>query len=132
MDPDRRSIGGYIFKLGGAAISWSSKCQATVSFSTCKAEYIAQSEAAKEAIWLRRLLTELGYPVDTVALKADNRGAIALGSDPLNHSHSKHIDVRWHFVREKVTEGLIKLEYTSIADMVADSCTKPPVGLKLD
>ena len=131
MDADRRSIGGYIFKLGGAAISWSSKRQATVSLSTCEAEYIAQSEAAKEAIWLRRLLTELGHPIQSVTIKADNRGAIALGANPLNHSRSKHIDVRWHFVREKVAEGLIKLEYIGTADMVADGCTKPLVGNKL-
>ncbi len=131
QDADRRSVGGYVFKLGGAAISWSSKRQATVSLSTCESEYIAQSEAAKEAIWLQRLLKELGYHFYPVTLNADNRGAIALASNPTSYTRSKHIDVRYHFVREKVAEGLINLVYIPTADMIADGCTKPLTGAKL-
>ena len=124
----RRSTGAYIFKLYGGAFSWSSKLQNSVALSSCEAEYMAQTQASKEAIWITRLLGELdlgfGLPGAPVTIKADNQGAIALSEDPKFHSRSKHIDIQWHFVREKVKQGAVRFEYCPTADMAADGLTK--------
>jgi hypothetical protein len=125
-DHDRRSTGGYVFMLFGTIITWSSKRQATVALSSCEAEYIAETEAAKEAIWLRRLLGSLGHTGPTaVKILGDNRGALALAKNPEYHSRTKHIDIRYHFVRQKVREELVELEWTGTASNFADGMTKP-------
>ena len=89
---------------------------------------MAQTQASKEAIWITRLLGELdlgfGLPGAPVTIKADNQGAIALSEDPKFHSRSKHIDIQWHFVREKVKQGAVRFEYCPTADMAADGLTK--------
>jgi hypothetical protein len=123
----RRSTTGFVFNIGSGAISWSSKRQPTVALSTCEAEYMAQTAAAKEAIWLRSLLCELTptneAPYATI-IYADNQGAIALAKDPKFHARTKHIAIRHHFIREKVAEGDIELEYTPTSKQVADGMTK--------
>jgi hypothetical protein len=130
-EADRRSVGGYVFMLAGGAISWSSKRQNTVATSSCEAEYIAASEASKEAIWLQRLLDHFGHKIPQVPLQIDNQSAIQLAKNPMSHARSKHIEVRWHFIREKVEEGLIKVQFVGTNDQVADGLTKPLVGEKL-
>lgn len=130
-DNDRRSTGGYLFMLFGTIITWSSKRQATVALSSCEAEYMAETEAAKEAIWLRRLLNNFEYGHKgsrAVKILGDNRGALALAKNPEFHSRTKHIDIRYHFVRQKVQEGLIDLEWTGTATNLADGMTKPLGG----
>ena len=128
-DNDRKSTGGYLYKLGGAAISWSSKRQNTIALSSCEAEYMAASEAAKEALWMRRLLNELGYAgPQQVIIQADNKSAIALAENPMHHGRTKHIEIRYHFIREKVTEGHIKLSFVPTKDEAADGLTKPLTG----
>jgi hypothetical protein len=125
-DHDRRSTGGYVFMLFGTIITWSSKRQATVALSSCEAEYIAETEAAKEAIWLRRLLVSLGHTGPaTVRILGDNRGALALAKNPEYYSRTKHIDIRYHFVRQKVEEGLVELGWTDTVSNIADGMTKP-------
>ena len=124
----RKSTSGYLFKLGNGAVSWSSKRQPTVALSSCEAEYMAATQCVKEAIWLQGLLREIGYPgrdKDTVQLFGDNMGALALAQNPEYHARSKHIDVQWHFVREKIQEELVALEYLPTEEMVADGLTKP-------
>jgi len=125
----RRSTSGYIFNLGSGAISWSSKRQPTVALSSCEAEYMGQTQATKEAIWLRRLLVELqamekDEPLATPIL-ADNQGAIALASNPYNHARTKHIDIQWHFVREAQEAGSVNFQYTPTDKQIADGLTKP-------
>jgi hypothetical protein len=125
----RRSTSGYVFHLGSGAISWSSKRQPTVALSSCESEYFGQTQAAKEAIWLRRFLQEVcedkfGGSVPTVIF-CDNQGAIALAKNPTNHARSKHIDTQTHWVREKVESGEIELQYISTKSQVADGLTKP-------
>ncbi len=128
-DNDRKSTGGYLYKLGGAAISWSSKRQNTIALSSCEAEYMAASEAAKEALWMRRLLNEFGYGgPQQVTIQADNQSAIALAENPMHHGRTKHIEIRYHFIREKVTEGLIKLAFVPTGEEAADGLTKPLAG----
>ncbi|KAF0639715.1 hypothetical protein FPSE5266_01344 [Fusarium pseudograminearum] len=125
----RRSTGGYIFNLGSGAISWSSKRQPTVALSSCEAEYMAQTQATKEAIWLRQLFHELMAPsnikLGATIIFGDNQGAIAMAKNPTQHAKSKHIGIQHHFVREQVTLGHVELKYISTKQQVADGLTKP-------
>jgi hypothetical protein len=122
---DRKSTSGYVFKLAGGAISWSSKKQTSVAMSSTEAEYIAAAHAAKEAVWLRRLLTELGQPtLHPTLLHIDNQSAIAITRNPEFHDRTKHIEVRYHFLRHQHTQGEIDLVYKPTGEQVADALTK--------
>jgi len=108
----RRSTTGYVFKLVSGAITWGSLRQITVSLSTTEAEYIATCEAVKEALWLKQLLRDSGCQCDkAIVIKVDNQSAIKLIRNPEFHKRSKHIDIRYHFVREKYSSGDIEIEY---------------------
>lgn len=122
---NRRSTTGYVFILHGGAITWSSRQQPTVAASTTEAEYMAAAAATKEALWLRKLLTDLGHTTDTIAICADNQSAIKLLKNPIFSPRSKHIDVIWHFARERVARKEITFTYTKTDHMVADALTKP-------
>jgi hypothetical protein len=122
----RRSVSGYCFSLGAGAISWRSKRQACVAQSTCEAEYVAASAAAKEAVWLRQLLSEIGYPQEQPTLiRGDNQGALELIKSQRHHEQAKHIDVRYHYVREEHKKGTIRFDYVRLHNNVADLFTKP-------
>jgi hypothetical protein len=123
----RRSTSGCAILLGDNCISWRSKRQPSVALSTCEAEYMALCESVKEVIWLRMLLDELGLPqVNPSKILEDNQGCIKLAENPVVHGRSKHIDVRYHFIRERVRKVRdVVLEYCSTNDMVADILTKP-------
>jgi hypothetical protein len=121
----RRSTTGYAFCLFGGAISWNSRLQPTVAVSTVEAEYMSAAAAVKEALWLGRLLAELGVSVQPLRVYCDNQGAIKLLKHPIASQRSKHIDVLYHFAREKVMSGEVEFVYISTADMVADIFTKP-------
>ena len=121
----RRSTSGYIFKIADGVVSWRSKKQSTVAKSTTEAEYVALSQATQEAIWLRRLLSDLGCKADGPTLiKEDNQGAIQIARNPKFHNRTKHIDMTFHFIREKMASKDIKVEYCSTHDMIADIMTK--------
>jgi hypothetical protein len=121
----RRSTTGYLFKLGGAAISWCSRRQKSVALSSCEAEYMSACEATKEACWEKNLVEELGFQHGSIPVMIDNQSAIALIQNPVFHSRTKHIGVRHHFVREKVQDGSVKFTYCPTEAMIADSLTKP-------
>lgn len=125
-DPnDRRSVSGYVFLLAGGPISWKSKAQSSVALSSCEAEYMAAASAAQEAVHLRRLLSSIGQPMQgATTMMEDNQGCIDLARNPVHHSRSKHIDLRAHFIREKVAEGVIELKYVPTAEQLADILTK--------
>ncbi|PRW61567.1 Retrovirus-related Pol poly from transposon TNT 1-94 isoform B [Chlorella sorokiniana] len=127
----RRSTTGYVFMLGGGAISWSSRLQPTVAASTTEAEYMAAAYAIKEGLWLRTLLSDLGMRLDTITINADNQGAIKLLKNPVFSMRSKHIDVIYHFARERVTRKDISFKYIPTTKMVADALTKPLPAAKL-
>ena len=115
-----------MFLLAKGAVSWLSKKQATVALSTTEAEYVALSTATQEAIWLRRLLTDLGKPLEEpIVINEDNQGAITMAKNPVGHARTKHIDKRYHFVREGVQNGTIILKYVATDEMIADILTKP-------
>jgi len=120
-----RSTMGYSVHLAGAAISWSSKLQSRVADSTCDAEYMGLSHAAKEVVFIRQLLSELSIslPAPTTLL-GDNQGANAIARNPTHHQRSRHVRIREHFVRDMVRLGDIVITYIATADMVADIFTK--------
>lgn len=128
---DRKSTSGFVFMLAGGAICWSSKKQASVALSSTEAEYIAAAHASKEVVWLRRLLSELGQaPNAPTRLHIDNQSAIAIAKNPEFHDRTKHIDVRYHFLRQKVDSEEILLTYLPTDDQVADVLTKGLVRAK--
>jgi hypothetical protein len=122
----RRSVTAYVFMLGGAAISWGSKLQPTVALSTSEAEYMAASSAVQEAMHLRLLMRSLGYEKQGyTVIYEDNQGAVGLSENPILHKRSKHIDIKYHYVRERVSAGDVKLIYITTEEQLADLLTKP-------
>lgn len=127
---DRKSTSGYVFKLGTGAISWSSKKQPVVTLSTTEAEFIAASSCACQAIWLRRILDKLGHiQMRCTTIFCDNSSTIKLSRNPVMHGRSKHIDVRFHFLRDLSRNEVIKLVHCNSEDQLSDIMTKP---LKLE
>jgi len=125
MMEDRRAVTGYAFLINGGAVSWTSKKQEIVLLSTTESEYIAATHAAKEGLWLRSLISQLfGKTLPTTTLFSDNQSAIALTKDHQYHARTKHIDIRFHFIRWIVEEGKLRLIYCPTEEMVADTLTK--------
>jgi hypothetical protein len=113
--------------LAAGAISWSSKKQPSVALSSTEAEYIAGAHAAKEAIWLKSLVSEIWKDQATnspITLHIDNQSAIAIAKNPEFHDRTKHIEVRHHFLRQQVDSKAIILKYLPTNDQVADVLTK--------
>ena len=127
MGPDvteRKSTSGYTFTVCGGLVSWRSKRQEIVALSSTEAEYIALSLAAQELVWLKPFVKDLGYNQENYVLYEDNQGAIALTKKPENHARTKHIDIRYHFVRDLVQKKEIEVDYCPTTDMLADIMTK--------
>ena len=122
---DRKSTSGYLFTLSGAAISWRSKKQTCVALSTAEAEYIALASAAQEAIWLKQLTNDLkNESSDATTIYEDNQSTICMSKHPQFHGRSKHIAIKYHFIREQVGNNTVELKYCRTNDMVADMLTK--------
>ncbi|KAG7583121.1 GAG-pre-integrase domain [Arabidopsis suecica] len=126
VDPDDgKSTMGHIFYLGGSPISWCSQKQSVVALSSCEAEFMAGTEAAKQAIWLQDLLSEItGKTCEKVTIFIDNQSAIALTRNPVFHGRSKHIHRRYHFIRECVELGQIEVMHIPGDEQKADILTK--------
>ncbi|OAE27396.1 hypothetical protein AXG93_2015s1240 [Marchantia polymorpha subsp. ruderalis] len=118
----RRSMTGYVFTLGGFVISWKATLQPTVTLSTTEAEYMALTEAAKDVIWLKGLVNDLGLHQDQALVYCDSLSAICLTKDHVHHEKTKHIDVRYHFLRN---EKRIQVKKVGTADSPVDMFTKP-------
>jgi hypothetical protein len=128
---DRKSTSGILFYLGTSPVTWVTQKQKVVALSSCEAEYMAGAAAACQGIWLGRLLSELlGVDFETVILKIDNQSAISLCKNPVFHERSKHIEVRYHFIREKVEEGIVAVEHVGTNHQLADILTKPLARVK--
>jgi len=122
---DRKSTSGAVFLLGSNLVTWVSQKQRVVALSSCEAEYIASANAACQGIWLSRLLGELlGTPQLKVRLLVDNKAAIALSKNPVHHDRSKHIDTRYHFIRECVDKGEVDISHVSTNEQLVDILTK--------
>ena len=121
----RKSTTGHVMMLNNGAVAWRSQRQPTVALSTMESEYMALTEATKELLWLRGLLTELGYESENPTdLFTDNQSALALAKNPVSHARAKHIDVRHHFVRDAIQDNVVWVQYIPTEDMTADSLTK--------
>lgn len=121
---DRKSFTGFVYIYGGAPVSWESKKQRTVALSSAEAEYVAMSEACREAVFLKTLLREISGKDATVMLFSDSQSAIQMAQNPVHHQRTKHIDVRCHFIREKLNNKVVSLEYLQTELMTADIFTK--------
>ena len=121
---NRRSTSGYIFTFVGGAISWRSCLQDCTSVSTTEAEYIAASDASKEAIWLSRLLGDLDIIGQIPVLHCDSQSAIALAKNSVFHARTKHIEVMYHFIRDVLADKHIELVKIHIDDNPAHALTK--------
>ena len=123
--PGCRSVTGYVFILAGGAISWQSKKQKTVALSTVEAEYMATTQATKEAIWWRSFLKGLGHDMShPTILHSDSQGSIALAHNPEHHARTKHIDIQYHFIRQHVADKTIAVHFVGTEGMLADIFTK--------
>ncbi|KAG9225191.1 hypothetical protein CCMSSC00406_0007022 [Pleurotus cornucopiae] len=122
---DRRSISGFCFFIGSGVISWSSKKQPLVTLSSVESEYVALTHAAKELIWLQRLIQELFVKLNLpTILYCDNQGAITISKDSTFHMCMKHIDTRFHFIRQTVNDDQAQIIYCPTDKMIADIFTK--------
>jgi hypothetical protein len=125
-DPtERKSVSGYTFLMSGGAITWYSGKQKCVSVSTSNAEYIALGVAAREALFLKHLLEEMGEECRSVKIMEDNQPTLAMTQNPVYHGKQKHIGIQHHFIRDEVQQGTIVLEYCPTEMMIADVLTKP-------
>ena len=125
------AISGYAYILDGGAVSWASKKQELVTLSTTEAEYVAATHAAKEGIWLCRLVKEIFCPLThPTPLHLDSQSAIVLTKDGSYHARTKHIDIWYHFIRFVVDNGSLRLIYCPTEDMVADTLTKALPSVK--
>ncbi|KAL5757330.1 hypothetical protein ACOSP7_019941 [Xanthoceras sorbifolium] len=120
----RRSITGYVFTLGDTAISWKATLQSTVALSTTEAEYMAVVEAIKQAIWMRGSFGELSLDHKVIVVHCDSQSAIHLTKDQMFHERTKHIDVKYHFVRDIISQCDISVKKIGTADNPADMLTK--------
>jgi hypothetical protein len=125
-DPtDRRSLGGYVFKLNGAPVTWHSKKQPTVALSSTEAEYMAATSTIQDSIWLAALLRDLGFPqTRPIPIYEDNQGCISLIKNATDHARTKHIDIKYHFIRERVENKEVKFMWLPSPDNQADILTK--------
>jgi len=122
---DRKSTSGIVYFLDGNPVAWQSQKQRVVALSSCEAEYIAGAAATCQGVWLRLLLEDvLGVEVPPPQLKMDNQSAIALSKNPILHDQSKHIDTKFHYIRECVDGGAVRLAFVSTQGQLADIMTK--------
>ena len=129
MADDRKAVTGWVFIIDGGAVSWSSRSQTLVSLSTAESEYVAAVDASKEGIWIRSFISQVFEPTYQIirgpsTLHSDNQAAIAISKDHQFHARTKHIDIRYHFIRYVIEDGKIRLVYCPTEEMVADIMTK--------
>ncbi|TYK02265.1 Integrase, catalytic core [Cucumis melo var. makuwa] len=123
---DRKNTSGYVFMLSLGAISWSSKKQSIFTLSTTEAEFIAATSYVCQAIWLKKILEELQFKQEgSIAIYCDNSSVIKLSKNPVLHGRSKHMDVKFHFLRDLTKDGTIDVFYCKSEDQIANIMTKP-------
>lgn len=123
---DRKSISGWVVKLNGTPIAWSAKKQRSVALSTCEAELYASCEVLKEILWLQGLLSELKlYVIKPSIIHCDNQSTVLISKNGIKNERTKHIDVRYHFIVDEISNGKIKSQWISTTEQQADIFTKP-------
>jgi hypothetical protein len=121
---DRKSMTGYVFIINNGPVSWTSHKQTTVATSTMEAEYMSLSDASREAIARQHLYTDLNIQDSIPLLYSDNQAALAIAQNPVHHQRSKHIDIRYHFIRNAVQNDQVIIDYVPTAGQTADILTK--------
>ena len=130
---DRKSTGGVIYFIGDGPVSWQSCKQKVVALSSCEAEYIAAATATCQGVWLARLLADLlNVEARAPTLRVDNKSAISLIKNPVHHDRTKHIDVKYHYVRECAEGGLIDVQFIRTAEQLGGILTKALGRLKYE
>ncbi|MEQ5167072.1 Ty1/Copia family ribonuclease HI, partial [Citrobacter youngae] len=124
---DRKSTSGTCQFLGGRLVSWFSKKHNSIATSTAEAEYIAAGSCCAQILWMMQQLKDYGVTAKEVSIMCDNTSTIAITQNPMLHSRTKHIDIKYHFIRDHVEKKDIKLEYVNTEDQLADILTKPLV-----
>ncbi|WVZ90081.1 hypothetical protein U9M48_036412 [Paspalum notatum var. saurae] len=122
---DRKSTSGTCQLLGTSLVSWSSRKQASVSLSTTEAEYIAAASCCSQLLWMKATLSDFGLRFGKISLLVDSTSAISIAKNPVLHSRTKHIDVRFHFLRDHYEKGDIDLVHVASENQLADIFTKP-------
>jgi hypothetical protein len=122
--PDRRSTSGFICTLAQGPVSWRSRRQRITALSSCESEYISLADGSREVTWLRNLCKEIGLPQGTTTIHCDNQSAIATADTVSTTDRSKHIDIRYHYIREQIQSKDIKVSYLPTIEMLADILTK--------
>jgi hypothetical protein len=120
----RRSLSGYVFTIGDCAVSWKARLQDTVALSTAEAEYMTIAEVTKEALWFKGIYSELCGIKSCITIYCDSQSAIHLTKDQMITEKSKHIDIRYHFIRDIIEKGLVKVCKISTDNNPADMMTK--------
>jgi hypothetical protein len=130
---DRKSTSGCCFSLGSTMTSWQRRKQSSIALSTAEAEYIAACSASCESIWLRKLLTGLfDLEMEATVILCYNQSCIKMTENLVFHDKSKHIEIRYHYIRDMVQRGAIKLQYVGTDEQVADVLTKPLSRVKFE
>ena len=129
---DRKSTSGGCFYLGNNLVSWMSKKKNFVSLSTAKAEYIAARSCYTQLLWMKNLINDYGIPQDSMCVFCDNTSAINLSKNTIQHSKLKHIEIRYHFIRDLVEDKVVCLEFIHTDNQKADIFTKPLDGPRFE
>nr|GFB61152.1 copia protein [Tanacetum cinerariifolium] len=124
LDSRKSTSGGIQFLGGDKLVSWSSKKQDCTLMSSVKSEYVSLSVCCAQVLWIRTQLTDYGFHFDKIPMYCDSKAAITISYNPVQHSHTKHIDVRYHFIKEKVEKGIVELFFVGTEYQLADLFTK--------
>nr|GEY75612.1 copia protein [Tanacetum cinerariifolium] len=124
LDSRKSTSGGIQFLGGDKLVSWSSKKQDCTSMSSAEAEYVSLSACCAQVLWMRTQLTDYGFHFDKIPMYCDSKVAIAISCNPVQHSRTRHIDVRYHFIKEKVEKGIVELFFVETEYQLADLFTK--------
>ncbi|GKB33725.1 hypothetical protein Tco_0873126 [Tanacetum coccineum] len=124
LDSRKSTSGGIQFLGGDKLVSWSSKKQDCTSMSSAEAEYVSLSACCAQVLWMRTQLTDYGFHFDKIPMYCDSKAAIAISCNPVQHSRTKHIDVRYHFIKEQVEKGIVELFFVGTEYQLADLFTK--------
>jgi hypothetical protein len=129
---DRKSSSGGCFYVGTNLVAWMSQKQASISLSTAEAEYIAAESCCTQLLWMKKLLCDYGFTQDTMVIHCDNTSAINISKNPVQHSQTKHIDIRHHFIRDIVESRKVALMFIPTENQLADILTKPLHGSRFE